>query len=240
VAAPKMSRHDMKQDDLVNVLEKTKSYIDKNPMMLRNLAIAAGAAFVLVAGFAYWRSSNKAGASELASKANAQMTAPVVAGSADPSSQFAPSYASEADRDKAALESYTKLADQYGSRPEGKVARYYEGLLLARVGKDQEAEAALEKFVSGATSPLLADIARAQIAEIHSKRGDFDGAAKVFSELAENKASAYPRDWALYYLAGTQEQQGKKDEAAKTYALIVKEFPNSTFGTEAARKAKGV
>src|SRR5437660_3740434 len=102
-------------------------------------------------------------------------------------------------------------------------------MLLSRVGKDQEAEAAQEKFIDVAAAPLLADIARAQIAEIHAKRGDLDGAAKMFSEIAENKTSAYPRDWALYYLAGTQEKQGKKDEAARTYAIIVKEFPTSTF-----------
>ena len=47
MASPKMTRHDMKQDDLVIALEKTKSYVDKNPMMVRNIAIGVAAVIIL-------------------------------------------------------------------------------------------------------------------------------------------------------------------------------------------------
>ena len=111
--------------------------------------------------------------------------------------------------------SFRKLGDGYGSRSEGRVARYYEGVLLARTGQAQEAEKALSTFVSRSSSSLMTDLAKVQLAGLHAQRGDLDGAAKMYSEIAEGKGS-YPRDWALYYLAGIQEKQGKRDEAAKT------------------------
>jgi len=119
------------------------------------------------------------------------------------------------------------------------VALYYQGALLARTGKPQEAEAALETFIGRNNSSLLTELAKVQLAELHAQRGDLEGAAKMFSEVAEAKGS-YPRDWALYYLASTQEKQGKKDEAAKTYGVLAKEFPTSKYSAEAARKSQGV
>src|SRR5262249_57574369 len=73
----------------------------------------------------------------------------------------------------------------------------------------------------------MADLAKVQLADLKAQRGDLDGAAKMYSEVVEAK-SAYPRDLALYYLATTQEKQGKTAEAAKTYGMLAKEFPNSS------------
>ena len=239
MAAPKMTRHDMKQDDLVIALEKTKSYVDKNPMLVRNVAIGVAAAIVLVGCFYWWRSSNAAAAADLMRESQARLNGPILPTGADPLSPTAPSYPSEAERDKAALESFTKLTDGYGGRHEGRVAKYYQGVLLARANRAQEAEAALTEFVDRNSASLMTDLAKVQLAGLLAKRGELEGAAKLYSEIADGN-SGYPRDWALYYLAGTQEKQGKKDEAAKTYGTLAKEFPTSPLVAEATRKSKGV
>jgi len=239
VTAAKMTRQDMKQDDLVTAIEKTKSFVDKNPTMVRNIAIAVAAVIVLALGLNWWRSSSAEGAADLMREAQARLNGPVVPTGADPLSPTGPSFASEAERDKAALESFTKLASTYGGRSEGRVAKYYQGVLLARTGRAQEAEAALTAYVDSNSSSLMTDLAKIQLAGLHAQRGDLEGAGKMYSEVAEAKGS-YPRDWALYYLAGVQEKQGKKAEAAKTYETIAKEFPTSAFFMEATRKSKGV
>lgn len=238
MAAPKMTRHDMKQDDLVTALEKTKSYVDRNPELVRNIGIAVAAAIILGGGFYWWRSSSAAAAADLMREAQARLNGPVVPSGADPLSPTSPTYATEADRDKAALESFTKLATSYGGSAEGRVAQYYQGMLLARAGKAQEAEAALTAFVGHSSSGLMTDLAKVQLAQMHEQRGDLEGAAKMYSEIADGKG-AYPRDLALFYLAGTQEKQGKADEAAKTYGMLAKEFPTSSHAAEATRKSKG-
>ena len=239
MAAPKMTRHDMKQDDLVSALGKTRGYIDKNPMMVRNAGIAIAAVIVLGGGFYWWRSSNAAAAADLMREAQARLNAPVVATGADPTSPTGPSFATEGERDKAALESFTKLVTGYGRSAEGRAAQYYQGVLLSREGKAKEAEEALTAYVDRGGDSLMKDIAKVQLAGLLAQRGDLDGAAKMYSEIAEGKGT-YPRDWALYYLAGVQEKQGKKAEAAKTYETIAKEFPTSAFFMEATRKSKGV
>src|SRR5262249_25367146 len=150
-------------------------------------------------------------AADLMREAQARLNGAVVPTGADPLSPTAPTYATEAERDKAALESFTKLANSYGGRPEGRVAKYYEGVLLARTGNAKDAETALTAFVGGSSSSLMTDLANVQLAGLYAQRGDLDGAAKMYSKIADAKGP-YPRDWALYYLAGTQEKQGKKDE----------------------------
>ena len=233
-----MTRHDMKQDDLVTVLERTKSYVDKNPVMVRNIGMAVAAVIVLGGAFWWWRTSNAAAAADLMREAQARLNGPIVPTGADPLSPSAPSYASEAERDKAALESFTKLAQDYGRSAEGRVAQYYQGALLARAGRGQEAEATLTAFIGHSSSGLMADLAKVQLADLKAQRGDLDGAANIYSEVADANG-AYPRDLALYYLATTQEKQGKTAEAAKTFGMLAKEFPNSSKSAEAARKSKG-
>jgi TolA-binding protein len=228
----------MKQDDLVSVLEKTKGYVDKNPSMVRNVGIAIAAVIVLGGGLYWWRSSSAAAAADLMREAQSRLNAQVLATGADPMSPTAPSYASDAERDKAALESFTKLATTHSGSAEGRVAQYYQGMLLARAGKAQEAEAALTAFIGHGSFGLMTELAKVQLAGMHAQRGDLEGAAKMYSEIADAKG-AYPRDWALHYLAGIQEKQGKKDEAAKTYAMLAKEFPASSFSAEATRKSTG-
>ena len=63
---------------------------------------------------------------------------------------------------------------------EGRLARYYQGLLFARLGRPQEAEAALESFVKSPSSPVLAGLARAQLGQLEAQKGDLERAIADF------------------------------------------------------------
>ena len=233
----KMTRHEMKQDDLVTFMEKARRYADKNPTQVRNAAI--GAAILLVAAVAayYMITGRASAAATLLRQGEDQFGAPV-AGSGTPPNPSGPSYASPAERDRAALETFSQVVSKYGSRAEGQLARYYQGILFARLGRNEESEATFTKFIEDPSSPLLASMARAQLAQARSQRGDLEGAAKIYTELAEDKDSLYPRDWALFYLGDTLEREGKKSEASAAWRKLVAEFPNSYFAADAGRRAK--
>jgi TolA-binding protein len=232
-----MTRHDMKQDDLVSAIEKVSSYATANPVLLRNWGLGAAAAVALIALVFWLMSSRTQAAAALLAEAETRFSAPVVATGANPTGP-SPTYPTDAERDRAALESFDRLVSKYGGGPGG-VGRYYQGVLQARSGKLDEAVTSLQNFIAQTSGPVLKALAQAQVAEIKVKKGDLDGGAKIFNDLAQDKNGAYPTDWALFYLAGIEEKQGKGVEAAANYQRIVKEFPTSPFATDAGRKAKG-
>lgn len=238
MSAPKMTRHEMKQDDLATFLERATSYARKNPVPIRNAGLAAAGVIVLVALIYLFMSSRASATEAMLQEAQARFTGPVVATGAQPNSSF-PTYSSETERDNAALESFTRLVQEHGSTRQGRLARYYQGVLLARLGRTEDARKALEEFVASPSNPLLGALARAQLAQALAQTGHPDDAIKIFSELAEEKDGAYPQDWALFFMAETQWQQGKKAEAAANYQKIVKDFPTSTFVATAKERAKG-
>jgi len=232
-----MTRHEMKQDDLVTAVERARGWAQKNPILFRNGAIGAAAVLVVVLGAIYVFRSRAASAAELLRQGQARFSAQIGTPGADPS--VTTSYPTEVERDRASLELFDRLVSQYGGRVEGRLARYYQGLLLARLGRPLEAEAALESFVKSPSSPVLAGLARAQLGQLETQKGDLERAAKVYSDLAADTNGSYPRDWALYYFAQTLDQQGKRTEAVETYRKIVSEFPSSPMASEASRKIEG-
>lgn len=238
MSAPKMTRHEMKQNDLVTILEKAGGYARSNPTVLRNVGVAAAGVLVMAALVYLFLSGRASAAEALLKEAQTRFSSPVVPTGAQPNDPF-PSYASEAERDAAALSSFTKLAQDHGRTSQGRLALYYQGVLLVKLGRNDEAKSALEAYVDRASSPLLASLARAQLAQLLLRGGDAAAAAKIYADLAEAKDSAYPRDWALFFLAETQAQMGNKVEAAATYQKIVTEFPTSAFIAEAKERAKG-
>ena len=90
----KMTRHEMKQDDLVTFMEKARRYADKNPTQVRNAAI--GAAILLVAAVAayYMITGRASAAATLLRQGEDQFGAPV-AGSETPPSPSGPSFTAE-------------------------------------------------------------------------------------------------------------------------------------------------
>jgi tetratricopeptide (TPR) repeat protein len=233
----RMTRHDMKQDDAVVLIEKVRKYSTKHPGLVRyGLAGAAGLLVLLVAGSLYF-SQRGAAAAELLRRAQFRFSAQISAEGASPAAAV-PTFASEAERDRAALELFDQLAARYPRSSEGRLAGLYQGLILARTGRLPEAEAALGRFLQRPTSPALAMVARTQLADVLTRKGDAAGALSSYSAAAEDPSGSYPRDWALYYLARELERQGKTQEAVEAYRKITTEFPSSPHAFEAGKKAQ--
>jgi len=231
----KMTRHEMKQDDLVTAIERAGKWARENTSLLRNTGLAA-LAVVVIAVAAYWLLAGRASESgRLLREAQERFEAPVGA----PATGGALSYATPAERDRAALELFEQLVARYSGRGEGKIGRYYQGILLARLGRNQEAAAALSAFLESPSSPILGSLARAQLAQVRTQEGRLDEAASLYQELANDTAGAFPKDFALFYLAGVLSQQGKTDEAMAAYRRITTEFPSSPLAAEAGRLSRG-
>jgi len=76
-----------------------------------------------------------------------------------------------------------------------------------------------------------------KMAMIHLQKGDREGALKLLETLYRYRNSSF-RDLAVIETARILDASDKKEEAAKKYEELIKDFPESPFGEEAQQKLK--
>ena len=121
-----------------------------------------------------------------------------------------------------------RLAGTAGS---GKVASYYRGALLHRLGRTDEALEALESVAgSGAESTVVAT-AQGLMTRIWIESGNSDEAVAYLSAITDGTRSGYPVDQALLALGRIHKSRGEKAEARRVLQRVVDEFPASAAVT---------
>lgn len=218
-------RKRIKQDEFISEGMRVFQWIEDHPTQL---LVGAGLFVALVvaawAGSAWMRSRDQR-AADLLSRGQAALEAPVVKTGAQPDDPYAPSFASTAERSRAATERLARAA-AVGGKPAA-LATYLEGVALLDKGDPAAAIATLEK----ASAELKGDatvgpLAGAVLASAYDRAGQREKALEAWRKLAE-KDSGYPRDLALLGLARTLEGAGQKDEATRTWREIVDSYPDS-------------
>jgi hypothetical protein len=173
--------------------------------------------------FVKWRNRKADEARQALGRAIAIASAPISATSATNSST--PSFKSEQERAQRAIEEFQKVAAKYGE-PYRTQARYFIATNLLHVDSNKGISelTALTKS-SDADVATLSKFALAQAKEID---GEFDEAAALYREIAQQNSSVVTPETANLRLATVYDKQGKKKEAADLLFNIV----------EAGRKAK--
>lgn len=144
-------------------------------------------------------------------------------------------YASAADRAKAANAQFLAVADKYSMTPDGKIARYFAGLTYAESGQNQAAEDTLKKVASGFDSDL-AGLAKLSLAQLYRQTGRDAQAVDLYNELAAKPTSTVPNGLPQLQLAELYESQGKPDAAKKIYAQLKDKDAKGPAGQIAAQK----
>ena len=116
----------------------------------------------------------------------------------------------------------TEIVDRYGSTPAGRLAHFYAGDALFRLG---EVDAAGDMFdgVSGGDNIIGASALAGEAAQLQME-GDLDGAARLYARAASKDESGI---WAPAYLmsaARAYEDAGDFDEAEETLLELQEEF----------------
>jgi tetratricopeptide (TPR) repeat protein len=137
---------------------------------------------------------------------------------------------------KKALAEFQKVAASHASRPAGKIAKYYAGLCLRELNNPTEAISVLEPL-SKEKSDYGALALRA-LATIYESSGNLAKAAEVYQQIVESDSAVVPKHDSLMHLAGLYEQQNKSAESTKIYQQVIKDFPGTSYMTEAEQKLK--
>jgi tetratricopeptide (TPR) repeat protein len=137
----------------------------------------------------------------------------------------APSFASEQERARRAVEEFQKVAAKYGD-PYKTEARYFIGTNLLYIDRDKAMNELAEVSKASVVEP--ATLAKFALAQAKQADGKYDEAARLYSELAALNSAVITPETADLYLASVYEKQGKKKEAVDLLFNIV----------DASRKAK--
>jgi tetratricopeptide (TPR) repeat protein len=144
-------------------------------------------------------------------------------------------YASGAERAKAANAMFQAVADKYGLTPDGRNARYFAGLTEIEAGENQQAEATLNKVASGWDSSL-AGLAKIALAGLYRDTGRDAQAIDLYNQLSAKPTATVPYGLARLQLADLYTAEGKTDEARKVYADLEDKDAKGTAGAMAKEK----
>jgi tetratricopeptide (TPR) repeat protein len=223
--AQRISRKQIKQDEFLDAAADAGHWLERHWRELVKWGGAVAVIALLVVGWRAWTTHRTGRGSELLASGIEKYARAEEAG-----------YANSADLE-GALSSFREAKDLLGDEDGGRTARYYEGAVLFRLKRFDEARAALESI-----GPPRADLAdtvgvmgQALLADVLLAEGQPDRALAVLTQLLDGKNAAVPRDQVLLDAARIELGSGAGEAARAHLQQLVDEFPRSPFVPEARR-----
>jgi TolA-binding protein len=147
-------------------------------------------------------------------------------------------FATVADRAKAANPLFVQVAKSYSSTTAGHNALYFAGLTAAEMGDTAGAEANFRK-AADLHDAGIASLARLALANLLSQHGQTSDAIKLYQDLIQHPTATVPAATAQLQLAQLYEANNNPAEANKIYALLKAKDPATAAGQIAAQKLAG-
>jgi predicted negative regulator of RcsB-dependent stress response len=144
------------------------------------------------------------------------------------------SFASSAERSKAAFKEFVQVADSYPRTRTGKFASYMAGLTAMDTADSKTAEDRLQKAASSSDSDI-SNLAKFALASFYRSTGKESEALRLYKEVIDANSLAVPKTTAQLELAAMYEPK-QPDQAIKIYEDIQKE---AAVPTNTNRKGVG-
>ena len=226
------TRHALKQDKFVRATQQSASWVgDHRGTVVRwSIAIVVVLALV-IAGIVYYTQRSEAAETALGSALDvyssqlAQPGAPAEKGT----------YATEADKAKAANQQFVQVASQFGWLPEGAKAHYFAGLTYQELGQTASAETEL-KAAAGSWDGNLSSLARYALAGFYHQTGRDAQAIELYNGLIAKPTTAVPAYTSQLALADLYSAAGKTEQAKQIWAKVKDLDKAGAAGSIAAEK----
>ncbi len=192
-----LSRKELKKDDVL--VEEVRHGVEVVAAHKNQLVIYAGAALLLIAGFLgyNWYSNSQSAAREQALW-DARKAFNGAVGATNNTGQL--SFATAEEKDKAANEAFTKLADKYPSSPEGAIAMFRLASEKLEKGKTDEAASMFRQVVDKGPKEF-ASMAKQSLAQVLWQQGKTDEAKKMLQDLIDSPTAFVSSEQATITLA---------------------------------------
>jgi tetratricopeptide (TPR) repeat protein len=230
------TRHALKQDKFVNVTTSGLEWIGEHRSHVVAWVVGVALAAAIVVGSLVVYQKREAAANQLLGQAMDIYETPLT----QPNQPVEPgmkTYATAADRAKAAYPLYRQAADQYSWLTAGEMARYFAGATELDMGQQSAAEADLEKATHAGNGNLAA-LAKIALANLYAQTGRNAQAVTLFQDAIAHPTTTVPKAEAQLQLAGLYETT-QPQEARRLYAEIKDQNKETEAGQIAAQKLQG-
>jgi tetratricopeptide (TPR) repeat protein len=230
------TRHALKQDKFVNVTTSGLEWIGEHRSHVVAWVVGVALAAAIVVGSLVVYQKREAAANQLLGQAMDIYETPLTQPN-QPAEPGMKTYATAADRAKAAYPLYRQAADQYSWLTAGEMARYFAGATELDMGQQSAAEADLEK-ATHASNGNLAALAKIALANLYAQTGRNAQAVTLFQDAIAHPTTTVPKAEAQLQLAGLYETT-QPQEARRLYAEIKDQNKETEAGQIAAQKLQG-
>jgi predicted negative regulator of RcsB-dependent stress response len=232
------TRSALKKDDVfIHSTQVGLDWLAENRSKALRIAIAVIVVIALaVVGVIVYQHRSEAASNAFGNAASVYSTP--VADPAQPAPPGMKTFATAADRAKAANPLFEDVAKRYGSTTAGHNALYFAGLTAAEMGNTAEAESYFRKAgdLRDANLASLAHFALANLLTQHSQTAE---AIRLYQDLINHPTVTVPAATAQLQLAQLYEATNKPAEANKIYAQIKAKDLTTAAGQIAAQKLAG-
>jgi tetratricopeptide (TPR) repeat protein len=224
----------LKQDQFITTTSHGLAWASENrKSVIVTVSLLLAAILVVVLAGVVWNRRSAAAATAFGAAMNTYQTQ--IAAPGQPVAPGTKTFASIAERAKAANPEFRAVADQYGLTKDGKNALYFAGLTYMEQGQTQSAEDTLKK-VAGGFDGQLAALAKFALADLYRQTGRDALAIDLYNQLTAKPTDAVPAGLAQIQLAELYTAEGKIDQAHKIYAQLKDKDAKGAAGAIAAQK----
>ena len=231
------TRHALKQDKFVNVTTSGLEWVGEH----RGNVIAWSAGVVVVVAVVVISlvlfQKRETAANQLLGQAMDIYETPLTQPD-QPAEPGLKTYATAADRAKAAYPLFRQTADQYGWLNAGQMARYFAGVTELDMGQKQQAETDLEKATHAGNSNLAA-LAKVALANLYEQTSRNSQAVALFQDVIAHPTATVPKGEAQLQLAQLYETT-QPQEARRLYAEIKDQDKQSDAAQIATQKLQSL
>ena len=232
------TRSALKKDDVfIHSTQAGLDWIAENRSKALRISIAVLVVIALAVAAAILYQQRSEAASNAFGGAASVYSTPI----ADPAQPAPPgmkTFATVAERAKAANPLFAQVAKSYSTTTAGHNALYFAGLTAAEMGDTAGAEASFRK-AAALHDTGIASLARLALANLLSQHGQTSDAIKLYQDLIQHPAATVPAATAQLQLAQLYEANNQAAEANKIYALLKAKDPATAAGQIAAQKLAG-
>ena len=212
------TRAALKQDKFITTTSHGLAWASENRRsVITTSAILLAAILVVVLGAVIY--NNRSDAASVAFGSAMQIYQTPLAPAGQPAPSGVKTYASNAERAKAANAAFVAVANKYGMTPDGRNALYFAGLTQIEAGQNQQAEDTLKK-VAGSWNGDLAALAKFALAQLYHNTGRDPQAVDIYNQLTRKPATTIPAGLAQLQLADLYQSEGRTADAKKIYGAL--------------------
>jgi len=226
------TRHALKQDKFVRATQTSVSWMDTHRTSVIRGTIAAVVVLALaIAGVVFY--SQRSAAAESALGAALDVYASALAQPGAPPQKG--TYATAAERSKAANQQFMQVVNQYGWLPAAGKAHYFAGLTYEDLGQNAAAETQL-KAAAGSWDADLSGLGKFALAGFYHQTGRDAQAIELYNGLIAKPTNSVPGYTSQLALADLYAAAGRQDQARALWAKVKDGDKTGQAGSIASEK----